>query len=145
MKSNANVIRVFGLISMSSLIAFSAPVHSADRVTAGQYDITTVVDGKAQTSSLCITADEAKTFNADATGGRALFEKEISKTGCAVKTYDVTGNKVSTSIVCGGSVVVSTSKTYSGDSYEGDLTRIVRGTTYVTHTKGKRTGVCKPG
>lgn len=75
MKSNANVIRVFGLMSMSSLIAFSAPVHSADRVTAGQYDITTVVDGKAQTSSLCITADEAKTFNADATAGRALFEK----------------------------------------------------------------------
>ncbi len=144
MKLNANVIRAFGLMSLSGLMTFAAlPVLGADRVKAGQYDITTVADGKTVTSSICISVDEAKAFNADATAGRALYEKEIRKAGCAVKTYDVSGNKVSTSIVCEGSVAMSTNNTYAGDSYEGDLTRTVRGTTFVAHSKGKRTGVCK--
>lgn len=145
MKSIANATRAFALMSLSGLTAFAAlPLHGADRFAAGQYDFTIVISGKTQTSSLCKTADEAKAINADAKEGRLLVEKLLQK-NCTVKTYDINGNTVSYSMVCDGSVVVSSSVSYAGDSFEGDNVRTFGGTVHTSHIKAKRTGICKSG
>jgi Protein of unknown function (DUF3617) len=130
------------LTSLSGLIAFAAPpLQAADRLTPGQYEYTSTIDGKTQTYTHCITPDDAKAVNFDAKAGRAFAEK-AGEGVCTISAYDVTGDKVSYTMACSGSVSTS-SGTYHGDSYEGDVTRTVRGITHNTHTKAKRVGACK--
>ena len=143
MISTPMLSRVVLLTSLSALMAFAAPpLRAADRIMAGQYEFTMTTEGKTQTSTRCVTPDEAKSVNGDAKAGRDYVEK-AAKGACTVKTYDVTGNTVSCTMVCGPSVVRAASATYHGDSYEGDVTTTVGGRAHTSHTKAKRIGACK--
>lgn len=139
--------RTLLLSLLSGLIASATlPVLAADRQTPGLYEFTVTTDGKTQTSTHCVTPDDAKTVNADVRAGREYAEKTMKGTPCSVTTYEVKGDSVSISITCGDSVRTS-STTYHGDTFEGDNTYTYtaqgKRTVHVTHIKAKRIGVCK--
>jgi hypothetical protein len=137
------ISRAVLLTSLSALMAFAAPpLRAADRIMAGQYDFTMTTEGKTQTSTRCVTPDEAKSINGDAKAGREYTEK-AARGACTVKAYDVTGNTVSCTMACGTDVVRASSATYHGDSFEGDTTTTAGGRTHTAHTKAKRVGACK--
>ena len=143
MISTPIIRRAILLTSLSALIAFAAPpLRAADRLVAGQYEFTMTTEGKTQTSTRCVTPDEAKSVNGDAKAGREYIEK-TAKGACTVRAYDVTGNTVSCTMACGPSVVRTSSATYHGDSFEGDTTTTAGGKTHTAHTKAKRVGACK--
>jgi hypothetical protein len=130
---------------LSAVIALPAlcpsELHAADRLTAGLYEGTAIVNGKDQPFSHCFTPDEAKNVNADAKAGRQYAE-EAGKGACKVTDYDITGARISMTVVCGKSVTTSVG-TYHGDAFESDATRKVGDSVLVIHTKAKRVGACK--
>ena len=89
------------------MLTVASPVPAADRTAPGQYEMVTIADGKTQTDSVCQTPEMAKIANGDAKSGREEKQKTLDRFGkgrCTVKAYDITGNTVSSTIVCGKSV-----------------------------------------
>ena len=121
------------LASLSALTALAAPLQAADRLTAGEYQATVTIDGKAQTFTHCVTAAEAKWMSADARTGREAVEKYL-KGACTIQAYDVTGDTVSYTMACGPNIVKSKT-TYHGDSFEGGSTSTY-GTPEVSTSRG---------
>lgn len=143
MMPTPRIRRAVLLTSLSVLMAFAAPpLRAAERMMAGQYEVTMTTEGKTQTSTRCVTADEAKSVNGDAKTGREYVEK-AAKGACTVRAYDVTGNTVSCTMVCGPGVVRAASATYHGDGFEGDVTTTAGGRSHTAHTKARRIGACK--
>ena len=123
----------------------AVPVFAAERVLAGQYEITTVeADGKTRTGTNCITAEQAAGVNGDAKVGRAYMEK-AAKGACKVTAYDIVGDTVSTEMVCGGGTTVVGRVTFHGNDASESHTTITRGgkTVLDAHLKSKRVGACK--
>ena len=116
-------------------------LHAADRLTAGLYEGTTTINGRDQPFTHCFTSDEAKNVNADAKAGRQYAE-EAGKGVCKVTAYDITGARISMTLVCGKSVTTSVG-TYHGDAFESIATRTIGDSVLVVHSRAKRVGVCK--
>jgi uncharacterized protein DUF3617 len=143
MSPTPTLSRAILLTSLAALMAFAAPpLRAADRIMTGQYEFTMTTEGKTQTSTRCVTPEEAKSVNGDAKAGRDYIEKAANG-ACTVRAYDVKGNTVSCTIACGAGVVRTSSATYHGDSFEGDVTTTAGGKTHTAHTKAKRVGACK--
>ena len=141
MKKTLFIKRAALLASLSGLIAFAAaPLQAADRVKPGLWEITETSAGKTYTTTACMTPDMAKSANADEQTVRALTEKAGAGV-CVLGTYQVSGNKVSSTMTCDKSVT-ATSTTFHGDSYESVMTRIYDGKTTTTHIKSRRVGTC---
>ena len=143
MKKTLFIKRAVLLAALSGSIAFTAAhVQAADRMTQGQWETTTTSDGKTYTDTSCLTPDMAKLSNADEKTMRALSDKAGAGV-CVLGTYEVSGNKVSYTMVCGKDVTII-STTYRGDSYESDWTDTKSGMAPTTmHVKAKRVGACK--
>ena len=89
------------------MLTVASPVPAADRTAPGQYEIVTIAEGKTETASVCATPEMAKIANGDAKVGREDKQKTLDRLGkghCTIKAYDITGNTVSSTIVCGKSV-----------------------------------------
>lgn len=127
------------------VLTVAPPVPAADRMPPGQYEMVTTADGKSETDSVCQTPEMAKIANGDAKSGREEKQKTLDRFGkgrCTVKAYDITGNTVSATIVCGKGVV-TTNTTYHGDTSESEVTTTDSGKTTSVHVKAKRVGACK--
>ena len=141
MKKTLFIKRAALLTSLSGLIAFAAaPLQAADRVTPGLWENTVTSAGKTHTFTVCMTPDMAKIANADEQTVRALTEKAGAGV-CVLGTYQVSGNKVSSTMTCDKSVT-ATSTTFHGDSYESVMTRVYDGKTTTTQIKSRRVGTC---
>lgn len=134
------------LLSLGGLmLSVVSSVSAADRTAPGQYEMVTIADGKTQTDSVCQTPEMAKIANGDAKSGREEKQKTLDRFGkgrCTVKAYDIIGNTVSATIVCGKSEV-TTSTTYHGDTSESEVTTTDSGKTTSVRVKAKRVGACK--
>ena len=134
------------LLSLGSLmLSVALPVLAADRMAPGQYEIVTIADGKTQTDSVCATPEMANIANGDAKVGREDKQKTLDRLGkghCTIKAYDITGNTVSSTILCGKSAI-TTSTTYHGDTSESEVTTTDSGKTMSVRVKAKRVGACK--
>jgi hypothetical protein len=131
--------RFFAVLCLLTLL-FSTALHAAISITPGEYQVTMTKEGKPfHTLTQCFTPENS-TFG-DAKTGRALIEKTFKEQGCDVKTYNVTGNKVSYSLVC-GSTVTTISTTYQQQGFEGDMTSKSPSSSYSVHTSAKRIGAC---
>ncbi len=122
-----------------------APAFAAVRVLAGQYEITTLdADGKTRTATHCITAEQAAGVNGDVKVGRAYMEK-AAKGACKVTAYDIVGDTVSSTMVCGGDNTVIGRVTFHGDQASESHTTMKRGdkTVLDAHLTSKRVGSCK--
>ena len=129
------------IILLSGLVAFAAPtLLAADRLVAGQYEITSTSNGK--TSSYCASPEIAKGTNGDAKSVQAYLESSVKSSSCSIQSFDLTGDTVSYSLTCEGHTTAFRA-TYHGDHFESDMTSSVNGQSRTTHTTAKRVGACK--
>ena len=111
---------------------------------AGQYETTsTEADGKTRTGTRCITSDDATAANGDAKVGRAYMEK-AGKGNCKVTAYDIVGDTVSSTMVCGKTTVSGRQSFHGNDAFDGDTTMTGGGKTLLAaHFSAIRVGACK--
>lgn len=128
-------------MSVFGLILTSASVHAADRLQPGQWEFTLTTDGSSHTAAHCITPGEATEVNGDTASGRAAAEKKAG-TRCTVRSYAISGDTVSYSLLCGNRTIDSTTL-FHGETSDGSLTTTVQGEkAVVTHVKARRLGAC---
>ena len=130
-------------ILLSGLIVFAMPTRlAADRLVAGQYEMTTTIDGKTTTAKYCASPEIAKGTNGDAKSVQAYLESSVKSSSCSIQSFDLTGDTVSYSLTCAGHTTVFRA-TYHGDHFESDMTSSANGQSRTIHTTAKRVGACK--
>lgn len=138
MPSKTLVRRVLG---WSALILLAAPVALAgDRIIAGEYEVTSVRDGKTTNSTYCTTPEMAKGTNGSEAEDRAYVENAAKS--CKIGTFKVSGDTIDYSMDCSGSNT-TIHVVYHGDHFEGDVTSEHHGQKSTAHTTAKRVGACK--
>ncbi|HEV7507386.1 MAG TPA: DUF3617 family protein [Thermoanaerobaculia bacterium] len=107
----------------------------------GKWEFTMTSNGVSSTLNHCIDAEEAGGVNGDAKTARAYAEKK-AKGRCTIKSYDIQGNTVTYSLVCGDRTIDS-STTFHGNSSEGTLkTTTADGKVDTKTVKARRLGAC---
>jgi hypothetical protein len=126
-------------LSILMFIGLGLSVQAADRVRAGQWVGTTIVDGKTFTQSTCLSESDAAAMNGDAKAVKAYLETIIPPEICKLSDVRADGNKVIYTASCsaGAAKTVKTVTTsYYGDRSEGtDSTG--------SKTEAKLVGACK--
>ena len=123
------------------LVAAALPLSAADRMAPGQWEFTLTGNGESRTMKQCMTADQANEMNGDAKTARGFAEKR-NNGRCTIKSYDIQGNTVKYSLVCGDRTIDS-STTFSGDTSEGTLTTTTAdGKVDAKTVKARRLGSC---
>jgi hypothetical protein len=118
------------------LTCIAVPAGAADRVRAGQWDVTLTIAGRTMTKSTCMSQSDADAINGDPKSVRAKVEKDTAAGGCAVKDVKIAGNQITVTSVCrDGRENVGTT-TYHGDSLETVNTN-------GTKAQSKWVGACK--
>ena len=129
------------LAACGALLVFTAPLSAAERIQAGQWESVMTTNGEAKTVKYCMNAAKAASFNGDSKAGRDYAEKENGGR-CAIKVFDLKGEKVSYVLVCGDRTIES-NQTLRGDTSEGSTTTTVAGQAPSTTTlKSRRLGNC---
>ena len=144
MRSKAILQRTLLFISLSGFLVLAATLsgRAADRMAPGQWEFTLTGDGESRTLNQCMTPDQANEMNGDTTTARSFAEKR-AKGRCTIKSYDVQGNTVKYSMVCGDRTIDS-STTFSGDTSEGTLkTTTADGKVDTRTVKAHRLGACR--
>ena len=101
-------------------IALSA--QAADRVRAGQWVGTTIVDGKTYPTSSCISQRDAAGINGDAQAVKAYLETIIPPEICKITDVKAEGIQVIYTASCSGGTkktVKTVTTSYYGDRSEG--------------------------
>jgi hypothetical protein len=112
------------------------PALGADRVRAGQWEVTLQMAGRSMTQPTCLTQADADAINGDAKSVRQYAERVSAQTGCKVNDVKVNGNQVTVTSVCASGKENVGTTTYHGDSYEAVNTN-------GTRSQAKRVGACK--
>jgi hypothetical protein len=133
---------LFGTILCGLLLA-SGPLLAGARVVAGQWEHTMTTEGQTEPKkvSVCMTADEAASFNGDSKSGRAYFEKKMHAP-CSIKTFELKGNTLSYLLVCGDRTIENT-VTFHGETSEGVTVTKAPDGTHTMHVKSRRLGACQ--
>jgi hypothetical protein len=95
-------------------------------MVAGQWEFTLTGTDGPRTMKQCMTPDQANEMNGDTNTARGFAEKR-AKGRCTIKSYEIQGNTVKYSLVCGDRTIDS-STTFKGDTSEGTLTTFGRRT-----------------
>jgi hypothetical protein len=118
MKTNRYVTSLSALVIVG--IALSA--QAADRMRAGQWVGTTIVDGKTYPTSSCISQSDAAGINGDAAAVKAYLETIIPPEICKITDVKAEGNQVIYTASCIGgtkTTVKTVTTSYYGDRSEG--------------------------
>ncbi len=123
------------------LLAPTLSMRAAERMAAGQWEFTLTGNGESRTMKQCMTPDQANEMNGDTKTARGFAEKR-AKGRCTIKSYDIQGNTVKYSLVCGDRTIDS-STTFTGDTSEGTLTTTTAdGKVDTRIVKARRLGAC---
>jgi len=123
------------------LFAGTLSVSAADRMSAGQWEFTMTGPDGSRTMKQCMTPDQANEMNGDTKTARGFAEKR-TKGRCTIKSYDIQGNTVKYSLVCGDRTIDSRT-TFTGDTSEGTLTTTTAdGKVDLKSVKARRLGAC---
>lgn len=129
------------LVTAIVLTMASASLLAAQRMRAGEWEVTSTVNGKANVFKNCVGAEEAAAVNGDAKSGREYTEKLMAGQ-CKFTDYKVDGNVVTSSMTCGGSTI-RTVTTYRGDTFSSDSkTKAGSAPEVSSHVDAKRIGDC---
>ena len=113
MKSiSAPVVLAITMLALSITLA-----RGADRVQAGQWEITIGDGALGAAMRSCVTAAHANVANGEDKSFREYLVKAAEEAGCTVKDVTVSGNQVVIDSVCAGEQNMNTT-TYHGDWYE---------------------------
>ena len=102
-------------IAMLALSVTTA--RAADRVHAGQWEITIGDGAQGAPMRSCVTAAHANVANGDDKAFQQYLVKAAEEVGCTVKDVKVSGNQVTIASVCAGEQNMNTT-TYHGDWHE---------------------------
>jgi hypothetical protein len=123
------------------LLAGALSLRAAERMAAGQWEFTLTGSGESRTVKQCVTEDQANEMNGDTKTARGFAEKR-AKGRCTIKSYDIQGNTVEYSLVCGDRTIDSRT-TFAGDTSEGTLTTTTAdGKVDARTVKARRLGAC---
>jgi Protein of unknown function (DUF3617) len=123
------------------LLVATTSLWAADRMAAGQWEFTLTGNGESRTINQCMTTDQANEMNGDSKTARAFAEKR-TKGRCTIKSYDIQGDTVKYSLVCGDRTIDSTT-TFRGNTSEGTLnTTTADGKVDAKIVKARRLGAC---
>jgi hypothetical protein len=122
------------LLSITMLALAAAVAQAADRVQAGQWEMTIGDGAQGTPTKRCVTAAHANLVNGDDRTFRESLVKAAEEVGCTVKDVKVSGNQVILNTVCGGEENMNTT-TYHGDWYEQVNSNGIR-------VSAKRIGAC---
>ena len=109
-------------LSVVAFMGMALSAQAADRVRAGQWTGTTIVDGKTYPTSSCISPSDAAGINGDAKAVKAYLETIIPPEICAISDVKAEGARIIYTASCsaGGKKTVKTVTTaYYGDRSEG--------------------------
>jgi hypothetical protein len=127
-------------ILLGALCALVFPAQAADRIAGGKWEAAMTTDGETRTVSFCVSAAEAASINGDSKSGREFAEKKAGGR-CAINAYEIKGDTVSYSLVCGDRTI--TDKTaFHGETSEGVKSVTFQGKTIATTVKSHRIGAC---
>jgi len=124
-----------------ALAASAAP--AAGRLADGQWESAITTDGVTRTISYCIRPDEAASINGDSRTARAFADKKAQKAGapCSFKSYEVSGDKVSYTMLC-GTRTITDQTVYHGQTSDGVKTITKEGQTVSMQISSRRIGTC---
>lgn len=105
------------VLSITMLALSVTPARGADRVHAGQWEITIGDGAPGSAMRSCVSAAHANVANADDKTFQQYLVKAAEEVGCTVKDVKVAGNQVTIDSVCAGEPNLNTT-TYHGDWYE---------------------------
>lgn len=105
------------VLSITMLALSVTPARAADRVHAGQWEITIGDGAQGAPMRSCVTAAHASVANGDDKAFQEYLVKAAGEVGCTVKDLKVSGNQVTIDSVCAGEQNMNTT-TYHGDWYE---------------------------
>jgi hypothetical protein len=97
---------------------FGVSAEAANRVRAGQWNMSLNVAGRAITRSMCLSQSDANAINGDASSIKAYAERVSAPAGCKVTDVKINGNQVTVNSVCASGKENVGTTTYHGDSYE---------------------------
>jgi len=129
-------VRTFLVVAFMGM-ALSA--QAADRVRAGQWIGTTIVDGKTYPTSSCISQSDAAGINGDAKAIKAYLETIIPPEICAITDVKAEGARITYTASCSAGTkktVKTVTTTYYGDRSEGTDTA-------GSKVEAKLVGACK--
>lgn len=109
---------------------------AADRVRAGEWEMTAEVNGRMISRSTCMSGSDAAAINGDEASLRAYAERASVPAGCTVSDVKIDGDRVIVTSVCAGDKQHIGTTTYHGDALE---TVNSNGTT----ARSKWVGPCK--
>ena len=105
------------VLSIAMLALSVTAAQAADRVHAGQWEITIGDGAQGAPMRSCVTAAHANVANGDDKAFQEYLVKAAEEVGCTVKDLKVSGNQVTIDSVCAGEQNMNTT-TYHGDWYE---------------------------
>lgn len=109
--------------------------HAADRIRAGQWEMTVDAKGKTFSHKTCTTPAEVEIMNSgDAKAIQAYSNKQLDGSGCSVKDVKISGNQITQTTQCAAAANTSVT-TYRSDSYESESSN-------GTKIHAKRIGAC---
>jgi len=132
----------FILPSLAALLLLATPsAWGAERMQVGQWEMTSLVRGHSQTSTHCVTSEEAKAVNGSPADLRAFIEETTQAAHCKVENLKMEGNTVSYTTACAKTSIDSTT-TYHGDHFEVVMTTQGGGDSAKRTVKARRLGAC---
>jgi len=106
-------------LSVLVFIGIALSAQAADRVRAGQWVGTTIVDGKTYPTSSCISQRDAAGINGDAQAVKAYLETIIPPEICKITDVKADGNQIVYTASCRGAASKTVTTSYHGDHSEG--------------------------
>jgi hypothetical protein len=130
-------------LSVGSLAPIAVPsLQAAERMRAGQWEITSTSDGQSRTNTHCDSAARVKDANGSAEEVQASLEKGAAKLHCTVEDLKVGTDSISYRYVCPQTTTTSVT-TYHGDTFDSQVTsKGAAGGEHASHTTGRRLGEC---
>jgi hypothetical protein len=111
--------------------------EAANRVRAGQWDLTVMVAGREVSRSTCLSQADADAINGDARSIKAYAERVSTPAGCKVTDVKINGNQVVVTSVCAAGKQNVGTTTYHEDRFETVNTNGAK-------SQSKWVGACKP-
>lgn len=118
MKTN----RFLTSLSVLVFVGIALSAQAADRMRAGQWVGTTVVDGKTYPTSSCVSQSDAAGINGDAKAVKAYLETIIPPEICKITDVKAEGNQIIYTASCSAGTkktVKTVTTSYYGDRSEG--------------------------
>jgi hypothetical protein len=127
-----------GLIVLTTLVftGMALPSRAADRIHAGLWVGTTIVNGKTYPTSSCVSQSDADAMNGDVNAVTVFLQKAIPPEICRISDVRIDSIQVIYTVSCGAAAPKVVTTSYHGDSSAGtDSTG--------SKTEAKLTGACK--